>query len=608
MRKCIAFQFFTFLFVFVSCQGSISYGSDQSADEEVKNLTKEIRRILLSEPDTGCLLVTRALKLAEKKKLPDTVLSDLYYLKGIALFYTDSIDASIISFDSALNSAARSRAGFFLAKAHLEKSRPLQARSELQAACYHLEKAVYYFDSLGNIPYSANASTMLGSIYNEQGYYEKAIKTMVKAYNAIEHRGDPRVLSALCSNISNSFGAIGDNSEAVLYTKKALELAESVNDTFNIAVTLCNLGIRYKTINPDSAVVFFEKASELTSRFGTQESRLSSLYNLANVELDRKNLQKAELLFDSILRVSTESQMPKGIAMALFGKASVASERGQIAQFTTLMSRAVTIADSFALGDLSLQFTQKLYEVYVQRGYSTLAQNAIVELLELKDSLAMADQINAVHTIEKKFQVARREMEISRLQEEASWHQYEIRTIKIFTLLCLLSATILGLFVWFYARMNKKVGAAYRRLMDQYDEFIRRHTLEQTQKTPQLVLNNTSPAQIFVKKLHEHLQAERAFLNPGLKVEQVAETLGVSYYTINSALKEVEGCTFNKLINRYRVDATIQMFKHPDYDVMKTQAIGQEAGFGSVNTFYLAFQEVTGVPPSQYRKLLKEQQ
>jgi len=68
----------------------------------------------------------------------------------------------------------------------------------------------------------------------------------------------------------------------------------------------------------------------------------------------------------------------------------------------------------------------------------------------------------------------------------------------------------------------------------------------------------------------------------------------------------VEGSTFNRFINRYRVEAVIQMFKQPEFDMIKTQAIAENAGFGSVNSFYEAFQEITGMQPGQFRKMLAE--
>jgi methylphosphotriester-DNA--protein-cysteine methyltransferase len=40
--------------------------------------------------------------------------------------------------------------------------------------------------------------------------------------------------------------------------------------------------------------------------------------------------------------------------------------------------------------------------------------------------------------------------------------------------------------------------------------------------------------------------------------------------------------------------------------MIKTQAIAENAGFGSVNSFYEAFQEITGMQPGQFRKMLAE--
>ena len=599
------------LLVFCTCtcscnsDGVFNRSGDISAVRETDRLILEAGEEAGNRPDSALKKLNSVLAMSAELTLPDTTWCNYYISRATALYYGDSLEASIQCFRLALEKANEAKSGCHKARVYMEMSEPLQLLSEQEAATGYLEKAVHIFDSLGMAASSASAKVRLGAAYGINGQFEEAARAFIEADEVLSNyeERNPGALSALYINISNNFASIGSEVESGVYAKKALEMAEMAKDTPNIAIALTNLGVYYRYTHPDSALIYYRRAAGLQR---TIENRLSTLYNLANIYLDQKDFVRANTLFDSVLVISESIPMPKGVVMELSGKATAASESGDYNKSTAFLKRAQKMADSLGFRDLQLRFAQARYYVDIKNGRNTAALQSLRDWMSLKDSMAVNEKTNAVHAIEKKYQIQRREMEISRLQETRKWQEEQVSDNRTIAILALIIAIVAILFAYFYAHRSKTRREAYRQLIEKYEEYSRRHAQEVTRLSQPAGREQDNASRQLVKRIHELFQKEQPYLDPGLKVDTLAEKLGVSYRTLNNALKEVEGSTFVKLINRYRVEAVIGMFRQPEFDVIKTQAIAQQAGFGSVNAFYEAFQEITGVQPSHFRKILAE--
>ncbi|MEN1785799.1 MAG: helix-turn-helix transcriptional regulator [Bacteroidota bacterium] len=106
------------------------------------------------------------------------------------------------------------------------------------------------------------------------------------------------------------------------------------------------------------------------------------------------------------------------------------------------------------------------------------------------------------------------------------------------------------------------------------------------------------------KKLKQTLQdlmySEQAFLDPDLKLADVAHKLQVNPVQLSQFFNESLGIGFNDHINKYRVQHAQQQIENlPHFSL---EAIGHESGFNSKSTFYKAFKKHTGTTPAKYRE------
>jgi transcriptional regulator GlxA family with amidase domain len=91
-------------------------------------------------------------------------------------------------------------------------------------------------------------------------------------------------------------------------------------------------------------------------------------------------------------------------------------------------------------------------------------------------------------------------------------------------------------------------------------------------------------------------------LNAKLKANTIALKMHVRSREISSLLKSKGYNGFNEFTNRFRVEEVKSRLADPNMAHLKIEAIALDAGFGSKQSFYSAFEEYTGLNPSYYRE------
>ncbi|MEN9413961.1 MAG: hypothetical protein RLZ62_265 [Bacteroidota bacterium] len=587
------------------CESSLLGAGSGETEQNVNKLLGQAFKGFRVTPDSGWIFLREANRLAREKSLTDTTLSNLYYMNGLGWYRRDSIYLALRDFNLSVEKAVKASSSFHEARAYTEIGRALIVQAEYESAIDYLNRSIVLYDSIGNSMRGADSRIILGSVLNDQGKYKEALKVSLEAYEILYNRNSSS-LSPLCMTIATTFSALGSKEESLAYDFKALEFARKADDTGNIASALINLGVQYRHTNPDSSLYYYREALDLQRKMPYVHNRLPTLFNLGNIYMDRSDFTNANACFDSVLSISRSIGMQKGVAMALSGKAIAASRSGQYDRAAALFSEAMNMAETLADRELMLDLAQERYEMDIKSGKSSAANQSLLKLMEVKDSVASAEKRLEIYKMEQKFQSEKKLAEISRLHDDVQEREQDLRSAMIIGALLLLLSASMGVFAYFYARLSRERWNAYRQILERYEESQKmyrqtREILDELQTE-----NRITAAQALVKKMHELFVREMPYLNPDLKVNDIADQLDVPYRTLINALKEVEGIPFNTLVNRYRIEATIRIFRDPAYSHIKTESIAQDAGFGSRSTFYSVFQEVTGLKPGHYRQLVAE--
>lgn len=102
-----------------------------------------------------------------------------------------------------------------------------------------------------------------------------------------------------------------------------------------------------------------------------------------------------------------------------------------------------------------------------------------------------------------------------------------------------------------------------------------------------------------MQRICQLMEEERLYLNPTLKMADIAVALGTSRTTISNCINSQCGCSFPQFVNTYRVAHAQELLRNqPD---LKITEVSMSSGFSSEASFYRIFKSITGTTPTDWR-------
>lgn len=108
-----------------------------------------------------------------------------------------------------------------------------------------------------------------------------------------------------------------------------------------------------------------------------------------------------------------------------------------------------------------------------------------------------------------------------------------------------------------------------------------------------------------VVRVEAYIMQSQVFRKTGLTVSDLASLLEVPNHKLSDLFNNHYKLNFNTYINNLRVHYVKDRLEAGEWKQFTLEAIAQDAGFSSRNTFSLAFKKITGVTPSNYLTALK---
>jgi len=107
--------------------------------------------------------------------------------------------------------------------------------------------------------------------------------------------------------------------------------------------------------------------------------------------------------------------------------------------------------------------------------------------------------------------------------------------------------------------------------------------------------------QLYVSSLIEYMKTAKPYLNPMLKLNDLADNLSIPAKSLSQAINQELGHNFFDFINKYRINEAKTKMKHSNGEATTILEILFESGFNSKAAFNRAFKKHTGVTPSQFK-------
>jgi AraC-like DNA-binding protein len=555
----------------------------QSNPKESISVSYQLLNKLMMEDCADSLMARLVLTYAQANvaSLP----KDSVYLKMVEL-----MDKAKLSNNKAVNFQAL----VWLAQAYLDDGKFLMARK-------FAEDAVGITPEIDDNYQKARAYNVLGSILGFVGELSQAQENLIKAYKHFEQDGGFKALSAVYINIANNFIGLGDSKQAMAYYFKAKRTTLKHHDTLNYLVTLTSLGRLHTISDPDSAHYYFKRALAIGNSKWMIET-LATRFEYANFLVERKLYDSAASIYNDVLMHCKVNNIEGGVYRALSGLGNVLEAKNKDEQALKMYQQARMLATNAGETPLVIELMNAERYMFEKMGDFRQGYTIMKRIKAMNDSLFSLEKQLSIHDLELFYQNEQVNLKNQKLQLSVREMKNRNYTIKIILAVAIGGLIALAGFLYVFYKLYRQRDIAYTALFEKYKYDTTVLPLEKLQDES---IEQEPEVESSIHKLTLEIDAyfanSKPYLSQRLKVEDVAQKLGVTQKQVSAVLKATYGLHFNVFVNKYRIQEALELLANPDYQNIKIEHIAKQVGFGSKVSFYNAFAQITGSKPSDYR-------
>ena len=523
-------------------------------------------------------------------------------------------------------------------------------RQNYRRAGEYYRESLRLWESTKDIGKIAQQTFNIGLCEYRSGMYGEALEYYLVALSYYKELSN-RVEMFRCYNaISNAYFYVGDYVSNRQSAMEALELANTVRDTFNIARFSINVADASKRLNDSTqAIEYYDRAIEICKQSGniseavkalinkataytpTSTQKLATFLNVVEI-LEELTPQTAESLtylshtyvnigiwyaatndhkmavsyFDKALTTVQRSGnryemifQYSHIASYYFEQANHTKAKQFAEQAITLIKTSVGANHNF---DIALRILSKIYanEGNYRKAFGTLEEWSVVnDSIKAKDLREQMSKINRQYEFER-----HRQDRLNAQQLDIERHELSIlaqrNMIAGLIGVCIL-LFIIGLVIFIYSRQLR----AKNRLL--YKQIQEQDKLEQEVEAKNISINqnSTDGGQIRNGKLFaalkELMKNESVYTQTDVDRKVIAEMLNTNERYLFESIKENAGLSFAEYINTLRLNFAKELLM--DSSNLTIEDIAIRSGFGSRATFHRQFREKYKLSPAEFRKV-----
>lgn len=102
------------------------------------------------------------------------------------------------------------------------------------------------------------------------------------------------------------------------------------------------------------------------------------------------------------------------------------------------------------------------------------------------------------------------------------------------------------------------------------------------------------------KKLKTYMESERPYINPDLKIADLAKAIGSSSFSLSYLFNQYLNQSYYDFVNHYRIEEFKKLVDDPQYTKYTLTALASLCGFSSRASFFRSFKKTTGITPNEY--------
>lgn len=473
-----------------------------------------------------------------------------------------------------------------------------------------------------DIKYSILALYDLGILYMTFYVdYKKSYDYLLQAKDLAE-KHDRKLLSNIYIGIANilqqSIGK-GNSKEVQDTLKRAFYNAVEQKDGSSAAMAMSNLiTVRLD----DEAHLDIRKELALFQRIAnknnTRERYVVKECKAMEAYL-QKNYNKAAQIFLTAFDASDKTPLAFRAKIGAYNAATEAYRRAdRLDEAIRLQQEVLTTAKQFNSRDFLASSYRTLYSLYKEQGDSATAHEYEYQFLKAKTSLLDEGQLATAKDAQFMHELNKANDEVRALSEK---RRFENILLAIAVVVIAVVGLLLYRLYHAYGRIRQSYRHLYRANVDmlRQEAEARRQREQDMQELEELRAKADRPkyqnskltdddTRALYDRIVQVMETADDIYQQGFGVDQLSQLLHEQSRAVSQAINHESGNNFNALLNEYRIrEACRRLNDRAAYGNYTIEAIAESVGFKSRTSFAALFKASTGLSPSAYQRLAKEQ-
>lgn len=495
--------------------------------------------------------------------------------------------------DSCKDERLKADAGIYLAQAHLPLGHYDSTKIYLQAITPILRQ-----DEAG--PRNLIYHNLRAVLAIQTGLdYATALDDFFRARTIAHEIGHRSSEGLLLCNIASIY-LIRKDSAGLKYARKAYNLGRQINDTLVYARALQVMSQLHEMAgNYDKALSLARTLKQLSANPGQQHNRITSLIIIGNALQGLGQQDSAAIYYTAALQLADTANDTNVRIYFDLNYGNFLLSRNAAASARTLFEHGLCLS----VRNNNLRYRELLLLALAEASFRM--NDTKGALLRYRQYHSFAD---SMARLQREHSFYRLLMRNEQLEHERAIQTKELRLVKarhqISVIVGLLVIAML-IAAGIYARYVHR-NQMYRRLVEKYQQLtdLRRQTL-QTAPRETSVTDDSKTKKLY-EAIEELMQTRRIWRQNDLSLEAIAGLLETNKFEVSRAINRGANMTFYNYVNSYRIREAVALLSNPENN-MPIKALYQHLGFNSLSVFYNSFTQETGVPPSKFRKVIRNQ-
>lgn len=546
--------------------------------------------------DTAIYLVDSILAYIKANQLPDTLRIKFNSEKSAILIQSGRQAEALDLLLEGYLLAGLSQDSALMAMAALQLADYYNALYQSSLTFFYTNQAAQYYQRYPSSRQAAKTLNNLGRVYLDKANYFKALELFNQVDQIYESNNDSINIAYNLADIGYTLIQLNQKEAGLAATRKGIAIAESIENVPAVGKVLGNLALNYKSFHPDTAIMYQQKAIQITAELGDSLNWIIAKYNFGNVLLDLKKFSEAERIYQDVYAFCKEKEIDQGVMISLNALGGLYQNIGQHQKAISLLQQADSMMGKRGSTSLQIQNLQSLREAQLSLGNLEDAQTTFWIVDSLEREVTTQQTQSSLKYLEQNLDAERALFNQQLLEKQHAEAKAQISRRNVIIGL-ILGLFFLGALLWYRWRLEFQTGQqAINRLLTRYAGEIN------IQKTASATPNYDQ----YFQKLKHLLEVEKIYLQSSLKTDHILERLEITYKELNHLLKEQMNTSFPQLINQYRIKTAQELLADAAHDHLSLDEIAVLSGFGTRQNFHKTFQATAGVSPGTFRTFFQQ--